>query len=94
MAKEKNSHLTTFEKEKRDIRKTYRRFLNKQTSRHQTQRSDLLNTICQLECELDVREAQLAALKRGRANMLRWAKRYRKLVRKHMEDKYAESSQD
>lgn len=55
---------------------------------------DLLSTVCQLECELDVREAQLAALKRGRANMLRWAKRYRKMVRKHMEDRYAESSQD
>lgn len=41
---------------------------------------DLLNTVCQLECELDFREQELVALRRTKANLVRWAKRYRKKV--------------
>ena len=41
---------------------------------------DLLNTICQLEQELDAHEAMCKRVRHARANMLRWAKRYRQKV--------------
>ena len=41
---------------------------------------DMLNTICQLERELDAHEAMCKRVRHARANMLRWARRYRRKV--------------
>ena len=47
---------------------------------------DMLNTICQLERELDAHEAMCRRVRHARANMLRWARRYRRKVEEENAD--------